>query len=129
MEAGPRPTSPPGPLSHLPPLPRERGRLARNLSFGSLTSFMSFVLSRLARDGPAAIRCAASGGIMRKISILGLFALLVLAAALAPAGAAEPRSLRFEKTVSYKTGKLIDLGATVGPVRIAQVEISQPSGS
>ena len=66
---------------------------------------------------------------MRKISILGLFALLVLATALTPAGAAEPRSLRFEKTVNYKTGKLIDLGATVGPVRIAQVELSQPSGS
>lgn len=66
---------------------------------------------------------------MRKITISGLFALFVLAAALAPAGAQEGRSLRFEKTVSYKTGKLIDLNAAVGPVRIAKVELSQPSGS
>lgn len=68
---------------------------------------------------------------MRKTSISGLFALFVLAAALvpaAPAGAEEPRSLRFEKTVSYKTDKLIDLNATVGPVRIAKVELSQVSG-
>jgi hypothetical protein len=65
---------------------------------------------------------------MRKTSISGLFALLVLAAALAPAGAEERRSLRFEKTVNYKTDKLIDLNATVGPVRVAKVEFSQPSG-
>ena len=65
---------------------------------------------------------------MRKTSISGLFALLVLAAALAPAGAAEPRSLRFEKTVDYRADKLIELGATVGPVRVAKVEFSQPSG-
>jgi hypothetical protein len=65
---------------------------------------------------------------MRKTSISGLFTLLVLAAALAPAGAAEPRSLRFEKTVNYKTGKLLDLDATVGPVQIALVEFSQPGG-
>lgn len=65
---------------------------------------------------------------MRKTRISGLCALLMLAAALAPAGAAEQRSLRFEKTLDYKTGKLIDLDATVGPVRIAQVEFSQPSG-
>ena len=66
---------------------------------------------------------------MRKTSISGLFALLVLTAALAPAGAEEPRSLRFERTVSYRTDKLIDLGATVGPVRVAKVEFSQASGS
>ena len=65
---------------------------------------------------------------MHKLRIPGLIALLVLVAALAPAGAAEQRSLRFEKTVEYKTGKLIDLNATVGPVRIAQVELSQPRG-
>lgn len=64
---------------------------------------------------------------MRKRKISGLFALLVLAAALA--GAAESRSLRFEKNVNYQTGKLINLDATVGPVRIAKVEFSQPSGS
>jgi len=66
---------------------------------------------------------------MRTMKITGLVALLVLAAALAPAGAAEQRSLRFEKTLRYQTGKLVDLNATVGPVRIAQVELSQPSGS
>ena len=65
---------------------------------------------------------------MRKFRISGLFALLVLAALLAPAGAAEQRSLRFEKTVNYRTDKLIELNATVGPVRIAEVEFSQPSG-
>jgi hypothetical protein len=65
---------------------------------------------------------------MHKRMISGLFALLVLAATLAPAGAQEARSLRFEKTVKYQTGKLIDLNATVGPVRIAKVELSQPSG-
>jgi hypothetical protein len=65
---------------------------------------------------------------MRNMKISGLFALLVFAATLAPAGAAEPRSLRFEKTVDYRTDKLIELNATVGPVRVAQVEFSQPSG-
>jgi hypothetical protein len=65
---------------------------------------------------------------MQKFRISGLFALLALAAALAPAGAAEPRSLRFEKTVNYRTDKLIDLNATVGPVRVAEVEFSQPAG-
>ncbi len=65
---------------------------------------------------------------MRKLSISGLFALLVLATAAAPAGAAEGRSLRFEKTVNYRTDKLIELNATVGPVRVAQVELSQPGG-
>lgn len=66
---------------------------------------------------------------MRKTTISGLFALLALIAALAPAGAQEARSLRFEKTVSYKKGKLIDLNAAVGPVRLAKVEFSEPSGS
>jgi hypothetical protein len=65
---------------------------------------------------------------MRKFTISGLFALLALAAALAPAAAQEARSLRFEKTVSYKTDKLVDLNAVVGPVRIAKVEFSQPGG-
>lgn len=66
---------------------------------------------------------------MRKTSISGLFALLVLATAFAaPAGAEEPRSLRFEKTVDYQTDKLIDLNATVGPVRVAKVEFSQGGG-
>lgn len=64
---------------------------------------------------------------MRKRMISGLFALLVVAAALAPAEAQQGRSLRFEKTIKYQTGKLIDLNATVGPVRIAKVELSQPA--
>lgn len=63
---------------------------------------------------------------MRKRMIPGLFALLAVTAALAPAEAQQGRSLRFEKTIKYQTGKLIDLNATVGPVRIAQVEFSQP---
>lgn len=67
---------------------------------------------------------------MYKKMISGLFALLVVTAALAPAEAQQGRSLRFEKTIKYQTGKLIDLNATVGPVRIAKVELSQPgSGS
>lgn len=64
---------------------------------------------------------------MRKLMILGVFCLTVLAAAL-PAGAEDEGSLRFEKTISYRTGKLIDLGAKVGPVRIAKVELSEPKG-
>lgn len=66
---------------------------------------------------------------MQKLTISGLFALLVFGAALAPVQAQEGRSLRFEKTIRYQTGKLIDLNATVGPVRIAKVELSQPTGS
>ncbi|HSF44236.1 MAG TPA: hypothetical protein VLT87_30895, partial [Thermoanaerobaculia bacterium] len=58
---------------------------------------------------------------MRKLVILGLFLWIGLAGA---AGAQEEGSLRFEKTVNWTTGKLIDLGATVGPVRIGKVEFS-----
>jgi hypothetical protein len=65
---------------------------------------------------------------MRKTLLSGLFALLALAVVLTPAGAQERRSLRFEKTVTYKTGRLIDLNATVGPVRIANVQFSEPRG-
>ena len=66
---------------------------------------------------------------MRKLIISGLLTLLVALAAAAPAAwAQEGRSLRFEKTLKYQTGKLIDLDATVGPVRIAKVELSQPTG-
>ena len=64
---------------------------------------------------------------MRKLMILGVFCLTVLAAAL-PAGAEDEGSLRFEKTISYRTDKLIDLGAKVGPVRVAKVELSEPKG-
>lgn len=65
---------------------------------------------------------------MRKLVISGLLTLLVALAAAPAAWAQEGRSLRFEKTIKYQTGKLIDLDATVGPVRIAKVELSQPTG-
>ena len=53
---------------------------------------------------------------------VALLASLVVTAA----SAQESRSLRFEKTVDYQLGKLIDLNTTVGPVRISKLEISQP---
>lgn len=56
---------------------------------------------------------------------------LILAAilmAVASISSAQERSLRFEKTVDYELGKLIDLNATVGPVRVSKVELSQPEG-
>lgn len=66
---------------------------------------------------------------MRKLILSGLLILLVaLAAAVPSSEAQEGRSLRFEKTIKYQTGKLIDLNATVGPVRLSKVELSQPSG-
>lgn len=60
---------------------------------------------------------------MRKSFILAI-ALLAVAAATS----AQERSLRFEKTVDYRLGQLIELNATVGPVRVAKVEFSQPEG-
>lgn len=56
------------------------------------------------------------------------FILAIALAAIAAASSAQERSLRFEKTVDYQLGKLIELNATVGPVRIAKVEFSQPEG-
>lgn len=53
---------------------------------------------------------------------------LLAALAVTAASAQESRSLRFEKTVDYQLGKLIDLNTTVGPVRIAKLELSQPEG-
>lgn len=58
---------------------------------------------------------------MRKLITLGLFLWIGLAGA---AGAQEEGSLRFEKTVNWTTGKLVDLNALVGPVRIGKVEFS-----
>jgi hypothetical protein len=58
-------------------------------------------------------------------------AALALTAALAPAGAplrAEEGSLRFEKTVPFERGELIQLGAKVGPVRVGSVRIDLGSG-
>jgi hypothetical protein len=57
---------------------------------------------------------------VRKLMIFGLFLWLGLAGA----AVAQEGSLRFEKTVSWSTGKLIDLNTTVGPVRIGKVELS-----
>jgi len=55
-------------------------------------------------------------------------AVAVLAIATLAVASAQERSLRFEKTVDYQLGKLIPLNATVGPVRVAKVELSQPEG-
>jgi hypothetical protein len=60
---------------------------------------------------------------VRKLMIFGLFLWLGLAGAV-NAGMAQEGSLRFEKTVAWSTGKLIDLNTTVGPVRIGKVEFS-----
>jgi hypothetical protein len=58
---------------------------------------------------------------VRKLATLGLVFWIGLAGA---AFAQGEGSLRFEKTVPFDTGKLLDLGATVGPVRIGKVEFS-----
>ena len=63
---------------------------------------------------------------MRKT--LAMTVALLASLAVTVASAQEPRSLRFEKTVDYKLGKLIDLNTTVGPVQISKLEISQPEG-
>ena len=60
---------------------------------------------------------------MRKTLILA-----VALMAVASISFAQERSLRFEKTVDYRLGKLVDLNATVGPVRVSKVEFSQPEG-
>jgi hypothetical protein len=60
---------------------------------------------------------------MRRTFILAI----ALVAVVSIAGAQE-RSLRFEKTVDYQLGKLIELNATVGPVRVSKVEFSEPEG-
>jgi hypothetical protein len=49
---------------------------------------------------------------------------LILCFALAAAASAQEGALRFEKTVAWQTGKLIDLNAVVGPVRIGKVEFA-----
>jgi hypothetical protein len=62
---------------------------------------------------------------MRKPMIFGVFLWMALAA-LAPVtpASAQEGSLRFEKTVDWQTGKLINLDTLVGPVRIGKVEFS-----
>lgn len=44
------------------------------------------------------------------------------------AGRAQEGSLRFEKTVAFDRGELIQLGARVGPVRVANVSIDVGGG-
>jgi hypothetical protein len=64
---------------------------------------------------------------MRKTFILAV-ALAAVASVSGIQAQSQERSLRFEKTVDYRLGKLIELNATVGPVRVAKVEFSQPEG-
>ena len=59
---------------------------------------------------------------MRKLMILGLFLWIGLAGV--TAAAAQEGDLRFEKTVSWQTGKLIEINALVGPVKIGKVELT-----
>ena len=51
-------------------------------------------------------------------------ALSLSALLLGTAAGAQDGSLRFEKTVPFERGEIIPLGAQVGPVRIANVELS-----
>lgn len=60
-------------------------------------------------------------------ALLATATLLSLITTASPASAQE-RSLRFEKTVDWQLGKLINLNATVGPVKVAKVEFAQPEG-
>ena len=52
------------------------------------------------------------------------FKVWLIGVALAAAASAQEGNLRFEKTVAWQTGKLIDLNAQVGPVKIGKVELS-----
>lgn len=62
---------------------------------------------------------------MRKLMILGLFLWIGLAGAAAPRmAAAQEGDLRFEKTVPWQTGKLMEIDALVGPVKIGKVELT-----
>jgi hypothetical protein len=61
---------------------------------------------------------------LRKTWIAAAFALL----ATAGAARSDDGSLRFEKTVSFTQGRLIELRAQVGPVRVSQVQFSVGSG-
>jgi hypothetical protein len=64
---------------------------------------------------------------MRKSFILAV-ALAAVASISSIQAQSQERSLRFEKTVDYQLGKLIELNATVGPVRVSKVEFSEPEG-
>jgi hypothetical protein len=62
---------------------------------------------------------------VRKSLILGLFFWIGIAGA----GMAQEGDLRFEKTVAWQTGKLIDVNALVGPVKIGKLELSNEGKS
>jgi hypothetical protein len=66
---------------------------------------------------------------MKRLAIPVFLTLVLLASAGSLATAQEGRSLRFQKTVDFKTDKLVELGAVVGPVRVSQMELSLPSGN
>lgn len=64
---------------------------------------------------------------MRRTFILAI-AFVAVASVSGIQAQSQERSLRFEKTVDYQLGKLIELNAAVGPVKVAKVELSQPEG-
>ena len=64
---------------------------------------------------------------MRRTFILAI-AFVAVASISGIQAQSQERSLRFEKTVDYQLGKLIELNAAVGPVKVAKVELSQPEG-
>ena len=63
---------------------------------------------------------------MRKSILFGLSLWIGIAVtAITPAAAvAQEGDLRFEKTVSWQTGKLIEINALVGPVKIGKLEFT-----
>ena len=67
---------------------------------------------------------------MPRMRIFAAALTLFVVAALTGIGsaAAQEGSLRFEKTVAFQRDRLIQLGAVVGPVRVAQVQFSTESG-
>jgi hypothetical protein len=66
---------------------------------------------------------------MRKWVIFGLLWALIPVVSASRASAAEEGSLRFETTVPFRTGKLVDLKATVGPVKVRSLEFTRGEGS
>jgi len=66
---------------------------------------------------------------MRHTSISAVALALLTAVAFAGDARAEEGSLRFEKTVAFQRDHLVDLGAHVGPVRVAQVTFATGGGS
>jgi len=65
---------------------------------------------------------------MRRTSIAAFALALLTAAASTGAARAADGSLRFEKTVPFQRDHLINLGAQVGPVRVANVQFKTGGG-